>query len=440
MVVDKPAVNPPAEEAEGATKPPQHMGRFVSDVSEKQLLLQLDSESQAWKRLPSQGILVSGHDLLALPAFRPLIALTAGLTIQLRGGTQINLEAVDERETPRVALKFGRIVIGRVSKSETRLLLNLGSQPGTLVFVDPESRAAVEMTRTLTPGSNPERNPAVPVVEIYALSGRLVWETEDGLSKIEFKTPSRLTLGPTGLGPAEPVNEFPRWYVSDSIDKLSRSASRTLEEAILVDRPVTLGLKEELDHRKVEVRRLAAQSLGFVGDFGPLVSALDRPEEKLVWTWADHIEELRDALARGPDVAGQVRSALEEAFGPKGPKLYRMLWGYSPQQLVDERQDTELVESLSDDLLAVRVVSFWNLNDITGARLYYHPTDTPIKRQKAIRVWERRLKDGEIRGKAAVPARPSPPPTSPAKVSPEEETPVSAKPTATLPLSAVSSP
>ncbi|MBN2217987.1 MAG: hypothetical protein JW719_11485 [Pirellulales bacterium] len=391
---------PDAGRAEPDAEAPQHVGRFVSDAAERQLLLQWNPESRAWDRTPAQGILVSGSHLLSLPAFRPLVATTAGLMIQLRDGTQIGLETVEGEDVPRVALKYGRMVVNTVGKPEARLRLDLGDRSGTLVFVDPESRVAVEMTRALVAGSNPEKDPVEQVVILHVLSGRLVWESGDGAAPIELKIQSQLTLSPAGVEPVEDVEAFPKWIVSDTVASLDRSAAKALEEAVPVGRPVTLGLKELLDHRRIEVRRLAYRSLGYTGEFGPLVDGLNRAEQKPLWNWTDQIEELRDALARGPDVASQIRAALARAYGSDGPKLYRILWGYTPAQLT-EGQDVELVKSLASDTLAMRVVSFWTLNKITALGLYYRPDDPPTKRQKAVNAWEKRLEDGEIRFKAA---------------------------------------
>ncbi len=258
----------------------------------------------------------------------------------------------------------------------------------------------LRLARTLVAGSDPEKDPVEQVVILHALSGRLVWESGDGGAPIEMKTQSQLTLSPAGVELVEAVDAFPKWIVSDMAASLDRSAAKALEEAVPVGRPVTLGLKELLDHRRIEVRRLAYRSLGYTGEFGPLVDGLNRAEQKPLWTWTDQIEELRDALARGPQVAGQVRAALASAYGGDGPKLYRMLWGYTPAQLT-EGQDVELVKSLASDTLATRIVSFWTLNKITGLGLYYRPDDPPTKRQKYVNAWEKRLEDGEIRFKGA---------------------------------------
>ncbi|HLA84015.1 MAG TPA: hypothetical protein VJL29_04415, partial [Thermoguttaceae bacterium] len=393
-----------ATEAPAAPETPPHLGRFVSDTSEKQVLLQWNPASASFSRVPPQGILPAGQDLLALPDFRPLIALTDGMIVQLRDGTRLGLEAVPEQDIPKLILRYGQIVVSRVGKSETRLRLDTGAQSGSLVFVDPESRAAVEMFRMSPLGVDPEKEPAPPVVNVYSLNGRLAWEPADGSPAIEFKPRSRLTIGPDGVGPAAPIEEFPKWYLAGAVSSLDRGAARAIEEAVPVDRPVSLGLKESLDHRKKEVRWLATRCLGYLGEFGPMVAVLDDPEQKLAWT--DYLDQLHESLARGPETAAQVRQAFEKSHPAEGAGLYRMLWGYTPAQLVDG-QDAVLVESLASEILAVRVLAFWNLNRITGLGLYFRPEDPPSKRQSAVRTWEKRQTKGEIRMKAAAFAEPA---------------------------------
>ena len=79
--------------------------------------------------------------------------------------------------------------------------------------------------------------------------------------------------------------------------------------------------------------------------------------------------------------------------------LYRMLWGYTDDDLANG-EDANLVRALDDDMLAVRVLAIWNLKDITGlASQYYRPEDTPARRQQPKRRWEERLRATNPRAK-----------------------------------------
>ena len=51
--------------------------------------------------------------------------------------------------------------------------------------------------------------------------------------------------------------------------------------------------------------------------------------------WPDLFETLQWHVAQSPDTAQAVRTTLERLRGEDGSQLYRLLWGYSPQQLAE---------------------------------------------------------------------------------------------------------
>ena len=144
-----------------------------------------------------------------------------------------------------------------------------------------------------------------------------------------------------------------------SLPKAIQNANSTDEDP----RSITLVLKELADHRMIEVRKLAVDCLTWVGEFGPVIRALGDAREKSVWN--DHIDHLRLSVAQGPEAAAEVRAAFNVSQANDGDSLYRMLWGYTPAQL--EAGDAgSLVEQLDHENLVYRVLSFWNLQQITG--------------------------------------------------------------------------
>jgi hypothetical protein len=88
---------------------------------------------------------------------------------------------------------------------------------------------------------------------------------------------------------------------------------------------------------------------------------------------------------------------FEDKWGKaKGDALYRMLWGYSPDQL--EAGDAKrLVEDLSHADLEFRVLSLWNLRQITGLFIAsYRPEWPEEKRRKGAAAWRQKLESGRI--------------------------------------------
>ena len=168
-----------------------------------------------------------------------------------------------------------------------------------------------------------------------------------------------------------------------------------------MNRPAALALREVASgHRQREVRWLAVRCLGHLGQFDPMVAVLDEEDSKTVWF--DYIDELRTAMARDPRLAAAVRESLRRRYGPDAEKMYRMLWGYSSDDLKGGAATT-LVEDLEHERLAIRLLSFWNLRDITGAGQFYRPELPAAKRQQPVQRWRELLASGAIVRKSDTP-------------------------------------
>ena len=102
---------------------------------------------------------------------------------------------------------------------------------------------------------------------------------------------------------------------------------------------------------------------------------------------------------RSPETASLVRITFERLRGEEGRQLYRMLWGYSPEQLVEGGAEA-LVRSLSSPSLDCRVLAFLNLLQITEKTNDYQPDVDPKRQRRSISSWERDLRHGDIRHKS----------------------------------------
>ena len=175
----------------------------------------------------------------------------------------------------------------------------------------------------------------------------------------------------------------------------------------LRDKPLQLRFQEHLSDRRVDVRALAARSLAALDQFDPLVKELS--DARQYSFWGAEVESLRAAINRSPDTAAKVRDSLERLRAKENQTLFRLLWGYSPQQLavstVKEKDGTprdgaarELLTWLENPEMDVRVLAIDNLRLITGAQLGYRPEkspDVPTNRLP-ISKWRDRLKTGKI--------------------------------------------
>ena len=272
---------------------------------------------------------------VSLPTFRPKVVLTAGSTVQLIDATQVELLADDQQASGGVKVDYGRLVLTPQATAPTHLRLQVGSRSGVLTFPDAEAIAALDVHLVRVPGTNPETEPAAAVASLYVKSGQVLWQ-EDRAEQLAGQAPLVVEPGNCLILDAQPLQapiaapEFPKWVLADTASPLDRRASSVIEPAIQVGRPVSLGLAELLDHRMQEVQWLAIRCLGQIGNFDPMVAALNDPNRKAAWpAWPLFAEQLKTSLAYGPETAVQVRRALEKQHGEYAAASYRMLWGYT---------------------------------------------------------------------------------------------------------------
>jgi hypothetical protein len=95
-----------------------------------------------------------------------------------------------------------------------------------------------------------------------------------------------------------------------------------------------------------------------------------------------------------------VKAAIERLRPAEAKDLYRMLWGYSQEQL-ERGSATQLVKFLEHDQMDVRVLAYANLATITGAGELYRPERLPAQQRAAIQNWKERLAKGTIAYKLA---------------------------------------
>ncbi len=164
---------------------------------------------------------------------------------------------------------------------------------------------------------------------------------------------------------------------------------------------------------------MAARCLGYLGQFDPLTEALGKEDFRIVWP--DYFDELKEAIARGPETAFAIHQSLEKQYGDDAAELYRMLWGYTDIDL-GSGEDARLVKDLDHEALVYRVLAFSNLKEIMNQTTFgYRPEAPAQKRAQPVQRWKQEQQAGRIRHTAAKPSprKPVPPPEVEPKAAPE---------------------
>lgn len=326
---------------------------------------------QEWLLTPVRGSVLQGDLLISPPAYRNVLLLR-DFALHLRGDTMVQLSV--DGELPKISLYYGRMEI-LASDADTKLIIKAGDQPPALVtLTKPASGLAVECTPLREAGQNPESKPPGYRVEVFASSGQFTWDAGRADQVYELTAKSRYVLGSEFK---QPLNtELPTWISGDEEKRLiMRQSAEQLAQALQEMPMIRVEQRlEELsydDAAKVELRSLARRSLVAVDRFQPALEALrkyDRSVERSPQFWPDYIDSLQKAIMRNRQSARSLREALVTLRGEeKGAELYRMLWGYTPQQLA-AGDGQKLVDYLTHPDTDFRVLAEWNLTGLINGQ------------------------------------------------------------------------
>lgn len=378
----------------------------------KTVLLRFDEEEGAWFRLAPRTTVKAGDKLLSLPAFRPRITLASGVSMELVGGTMIEVTTSDkvvdgpsstDSHVPVVEIVYGRLILVNVAPAEeSQVRLSFGNTVGD-VQLSSNAALAVEVEREYVPGRDPRQTPAPVVAYLYAPNGHIVWTDDSGSKTLE--RPGSWTVRDGAASEVVADHPSPDWIDRDPEELLSelRHGAPVVEQILVTDRPIDNQLLELFQgSSRREVKSLVARCSVHAGLFVPFVDALRDSEQKAVWKM--HIETLRSAMALSPESAERIWETLVDQRGERAAAdLYEMLCGYDEDQIGHTQEEVEngaiarLIDRLADDNLDYRVLAVHNLREITGKTLMPNPAGSLNEREQGIRHWRTRLKSGELR-------------------------------------------
>ena len=363
---------------------------------EGKMVLSLDADGQ-WSRMGDGGEATAGMPIICAPKFRAVMQPTEGPRLEMIGPSGVRWLGLDE-DTFGLEMEFGRLLITS-KKPETTLALKLGGQPMELTFDSEESIAAASIKYFRSPGQDPgDPGNRIELIGVLTAQGNVTL-TQSGES-IDLSTGEQWIKRGDDQPTISPVKKVPAWIsgIEPPGASLDQSARDGLLKLTSKDGSIERSLREATLFRRSEVAALAAQTLLFMGQSdayfggGGILS-----ESKQRQYWPDHFKALVANLDRSPESASLVRQAMAKMDAAHAKTLYRLLVGFSEEQLA-QGGDEELVQWLDSDSMAVRVLALENLHEITGTTLYFRAeTDNRVRRSSGIKKWTIRQEKGDIR-------------------------------------------
>ncbi len=388
------------------------LAKVISDKT----LLAGKTEGQ-WQRLEKDAEIEVQQPLVAAPGFHAKLAIPDAV-ITLVGPSSAML-LPDDAGGLGVHLTSGRMLVSaRTSEPSgeppessdeppessgeppgASIQIQLGEEKFRLQLANPETIAAIELTYAREAGLDPLlAGNRVAVRHLLAVNGGVTAEV-GGLS-IVIESDHQWTQLGEGEPSLEPLDVVPDWAleVVTNADILEMTARQNLL-AMLDNAPsLEIGLRELLVFRRSEVAELAARTLLELGEsdvyFGG-AGVFSDPKQRAYWP--QHYDALLARVNSGPEAALEVQQAIKKMDAAAEVQLFRMLTGYTNEQL-GAGSDLQLLENLDSADMSVRVLAFENLRRITGVTFNYRAEqDSQARREQYMKKWRVRQRKGEIR-------------------------------------------
>jgi len=293
-------------------------------------------------------------------------------------------------------------MLATMSKAGTGVVIRAGERDAKLTFVNADAAVALEVEQFQLTGLDPSSELPHVRATLSVTSGQVTWQ-EAGGSAVMLDAGQQLQMLDEDAAAVTTV-AAPNWIKSSDISDIDRRASATMEPLLTEGSPVEIKLEELCDDTRVEIRSLAMRSLASLERFESILAAFK--DDRLKSYWSQHLDQVRSSLGRGAPIAAEIRAAAVRASGAEGESLYRLLWGYNPEQLKSGGAK-HLVDTLKHASMDQRVVAANTLRQITGKTQGYHPHLPEARRRTAERQWEQSLLAGEIVYTTAPPVLPS---------------------------------
>ena len=393
---------------------------FAKVISENTLLA--GKTGDQWQRLEKDAEVAAQQPLVVAPGFHAELAIPDA-EITLVGAASVMLLS-DKADGLAVRLTSGKMLVSApnpesaeesepaketetpeesepAEEAEPVVQIQLGDEECTLRLSGPDTVVAVEVAHTRGPGLDPVLpENRVAVRRLIAINGSVTVDV--GGVSIVIEANNQWTQVGESEPSLKPLDVLPDWAtktVSDA-DVLALTARENLLALLDDAASLEIGLRELLGFRRSEVADLAARTLLGLGKsdvyFGG-AGVLSDPTQRAYWP--QHYDALLSRVNSGAEAALEVQEAIEKMDAAAEVQLFRMLTGYTDEQLASG-SDLQLLENLDSSNMSVRVLAFENLRRITGVTFNYRAEqDSKARREQYMKKWRVRQRKGEIRWK-----------------------------------------
>lgn len=359
-----------------------------------------------------QPVVVPGDTVLVLPITRATVALPDGGELILLGGTQVEFMpgGIQVDQSPIVRVNFGRLLLTGQGSDARECQVRFQ-------FDDAQTSLGKFRYHTSEPPSvaAPENTPSDAGfhLAIEVLPDAFQTRMQENVWRADSEAVEWIGM------PLPQETDWPEWSLPSSYDSSwNEPAAEVLRKELHAHlrsiNPQTPQWHEQLiatlteealsqEIRGTNVSQMAASTLGYLGEFGPLVrrirrAGIDSPlGRQLAANWEVPVRELHSVALRTPVYRGRVAETITRSanYNTWESQLLQDLLG-TPGD--DDQQFARLKSWIKSPDTILRVFAAWNLRRIKQTEDTpfnpYHKTEV---RLRALRNWTKELQATENR-------------------------------------------
>jgi serine/threonine protein kinase len=389
------AVDGPAQPLVGKPKMPPALVKLARGDT---LVVGWNGEKNDWSRLDETDPIKDGTRILGFAPFWTTLQ-TNSVQVILVGDAETSITLGDRKAAIKLGFDHGRVIL----KGGADGLPYHITFAGKVLGITNAPGVSLGLSRTWTTIPGIARAASAPLV-VYVPEGEIVFEV--GATKLTVKGPGSASLTDGGEFKTTKGGVIPAWLGVPGPTPSEKGLGERFLKYFRPSGTVLRNLVQAVDADDPDVRRVAIQALGAVGDVEMIVPILnDAMTDPATRRVAANV--LRSMLAKGGEPAKAVRTELRKVFGEElEDDSEKLLIGFTPEEGKREQTYTELVKLLSTPEVGTRELALQALMSLTGRdNLEYDP----VKPEgRGLKAWHDLLYKKELH-KAA----PSPPPVPP---------------------------
>jgi hypothetical protein len=339
------------------------------------VLLRRSGQNDPWERLAEGATLSAGETLVNLDPYRSEIDL-APMRLRLVRNAALELREPADGADEVVELRQGRFVARAGPPAQT---LALDSGPGLARIALPANvPVGFERASDWKPGAAANADPGLLV---YLPQGEM--EVSVGETSETFRGPAVVEIDATGKTTSKPGGLMPEWVLEQDTPALDAETGRQFLRFFRDGQPPLPNLVEAASSDRPEIRRLAMEALGQIGQYSIVVAALSAPDQPETRRAA--IDVLRAGLAQGAPSSERLQQELERTGDEAWVDLVgRLLAGV--QKAEESDPGPALLQLLDHQDVGIRELALDNLMRLTnrGDSLGYN-ADAPTP--ETLRAW-----------------------------------------------------